>query len=163
MRQSDTSPTERVPSNPVRPVLGKQAEVLPPVKDRYKRTVARIKCSGVDANTEQVKRGMAWVYRRYSKDHNLYVMQHDAKVVTRGLWADSSPIPSWDHASPRQTRIHRHDLGLSNVCSVIRSGELAQSPHPSLGFLQHRNNLLHSEPFLLHANLLYSKVSFAEN
>ncbi len=39
--------------------FGKQAEIIPQVKDRYKRTVARVKCSGVDANTEQVKRGMA--------------------------------------------------------------------------------------------------------
>jgi hypothetical protein len=38
-----------------------------------------------------------------------------------------------------------------------------QSPwlyqHPRLGFLQYRNNLLHSNPFLLHAKLLYSRVS----
>lgn len=76
--------------------FGKQPEVIAQVKDRYKRTVARIKCSGVDANTEQVRLGMAWVYPRYAKDHNLYIVQRDAKSAKRGLWADSSPIPPWE-------------------------------------------------------------------
>lgn len=29
-------------------------------KDRYGRTLARVYCDGIDANTEQVRRGMAW-------------------------------------------------------------------------------------------------------
>jgi endonuclease YncB( thermonuclease family) len=44
---------------------------------------------------EQVNRGMAWVYRRYAKDHDLYVLEHGAKAGKRGLWADSSPTPPW--------------------------------------------------------------------
>ena len=75
--------------------FGKEAEITPRVKDRYQRIVARVKCAGVDANAEQVNRGMAWVYRRYAKDHDLYVLEHGAKVEKRGLWADSSPTPPW--------------------------------------------------------------------
>jgi endonuclease YncB( thermonuclease family) len=75
--------------------FGKEAEIAPRVKDRYQRIVARVKCDGVDANAEQVNRGMAWVYRRYAKDHDLYVLEHGAKVEKRGLWADSSPTPPW--------------------------------------------------------------------
>ena len=75
--------------------FGKEAEVSPRVKDRYQRIVARVKCGGVDANAEQVNRGMAWVYRRYAKDHDLYVLEHGAKAEKRGLWADSSPTPPW--------------------------------------------------------------------
>ena len=75
--------------------FGKEAEVSPRVKDRYQRIVARVKCAGVDVNAEQVNRGMAWVYRRYAKDHDLYVLEHGAKVEKRGLWADSSPTPPW--------------------------------------------------------------------
>lgn len=41
---------------------GKQVETVPLHKDRYQRTVARIKCSGVDVNIEQLKHGMARVY-----------------------------------------------------------------------------------------------------
>jgi endonuclease YncB( thermonuclease family) len=39
--------------------FGKQAEIIPQVIDRYKRTVAKVKYEGVDANAEQVSRGMA--------------------------------------------------------------------------------------------------------
>jgi endonuclease YncB( thermonuclease family) len=73
--------------------FGKQAEVVPRAIDRYKRTVARVKCADVDANAEQVNRGMAWVYRKYAKDNYLYVLQHEAKSAERGLWSDPSPIP----------------------------------------------------------------------
>jgi endonuclease YncB( thermonuclease family) len=75
--------------------FGKEAEVIPRTVDRYKRTIALVKCAGLDANAEQVNRGMAWVYRRYAKDHGLYVLEHGAKVGKRGLWADSSPTPPW--------------------------------------------------------------------
>jgi len=57
--------------------------------------VARVKCDGVDANAEQVNRGMAWVYRRYARDHDLFVLEHGAKVGKRGLWTDPSPTPPW--------------------------------------------------------------------
>ncbi|WON72891.1 thermonuclease family protein [Nitrosospira sp. Is2] len=75
--------------------FGKEAEISSRVKDRYQRIVARVKCAGVDANAEQVSRGMAWVYRRYAKDHDLYVLEHVAKVEKLGLWAGSSPTPPW--------------------------------------------------------------------
>ena len=84
----------------------KEAEVTPFVKDRYQRIVARVKCAGVDVNAEQVNRRMAWVYRKYAKDHNLYVLQHDAKVAKRGLWGDPGPTPPWEwRKSTRHTVI----------------------------------------------------------
>jgi endonuclease YncB( thermonuclease family) len=73
--------------------FGKQAEVVPRAIDLYKRTVARVKCAGIDANAQQVNRGMAWVYRKYAKDNNLYVLQHEARAAERGLWSGRSPIP----------------------------------------------------------------------
>jgi endonuclease YncB( thermonuclease family) len=65
--------------------FGTQAEIISQVKDHHKRTVARVKCSGVDVNKEQVTRGMAWVYPQYAKDQNLYILQDDAKLARRGL------------------------------------------------------------------------------
>ena len=58
--------------------------------------LAKVKCAGVDANAEQVKRGMAWVYRQYARDQNLYILEHDAKAERRGLWIDISPTPPWE-------------------------------------------------------------------
>ena len=40
-------------------------------KDRYGRVLGRVDCGGVDANAEQVRRGMAWVYDRYATDRPL--------------------------------------------------------------------------------------------
>jgi len=65
-------------------------------KDRYGRTLARVTCDGVDANAEQVKRGMAWVYDRYVTDRGLYSFQDEAKAARRGLWVDAQPIPPWE-------------------------------------------------------------------
>jgi endonuclease YncB( thermonuclease family) len=76
--------------------FGKQAKVIPRVKDQYGRTVARISCDVVDANSEQVSRGMAWVYRKYARDHNLFIFEQEAKRFKRGLWAGKSPTPPWD-------------------------------------------------------------------
>lgn len=65
-------------------------------KDRYGRTLARVYCDGVDANAEQVRRGMAWVYERYAqKNSPLYRMQAEANAARRGLWADTEPVPPW--------------------------------------------------------------------
>jgi endonuclease YncB( thermonuclease family) len=64
--------------------------------DRYKRTIARVHCNGVDANAEQVRRGMAWVYDRYVTDHSLYELQREAQEAKRGLWADKEPVRPWE-------------------------------------------------------------------
>jgi len=61
-------------------------------EDRFGRTLARIKCAGVDANTEQVRRGWAWVFTRYApQDSPLFAIQEDARRARRGLWADALP------------------------------------------------------------------------
>jgi hypothetical protein len=39
---------------------------------------------------------MAWVYRKYAKDHSLYLLQQDAKVAGRGLCSEPSPMPPWE-------------------------------------------------------------------
>jgi endonuclease YncB( thermonuclease family) len=66
-------------------------------KDRYGRTLARVYCDGVDANAEQVRRGMAWVFDRYARrDSPLYAVQNEARAARRGLWGDSAPVPPWE-------------------------------------------------------------------
>lgn len=63
--------------------------------DRYGRTVARVTCNDVDANAEQIRRGMAWVYTRYAKDPTLPILEAEARAAARGLWSDPSPTPPW--------------------------------------------------------------------
>ena len=77
--------------------LQKKAKIKPQTRDRYGRTVARVICDGVDANEEQVKRGMAWVYDKYVRDQSLYSIQDKARVSKKGLWADNEPIKPWEY------------------------------------------------------------------
>ena len=86
--------------------FGKLADVIPQAKDRYKRLVARIKCDGIDANTEQVSSGMAWVYPQYARDHNLYTAQDEARAAKRGLWSEPGAIPPWEFRKSRNVRSH---------------------------------------------------------
>ena len=79
--------------------------MTPRVIDRYKRTVAHIKCAGVDVNAEQVDRGMAWVYRRYARNHNLYILERNARVAKRGLWADPNPTAPWEWRNHRKQNV----------------------------------------------------------
>jgi endonuclease YncB( thermonuclease family) len=73
------------------------ARVIEKGVDRYGRTIGWIMCDGVDANTEQVKRGMAWVFVRYAAPNSpLYGLQGEARGSRRGLWADPQPIAPWE-------------------------------------------------------------------
>jgi len=74
-------------------------------KDRYQRTLARVYCDEVDANSEQVRRGMAWIFTRYaSKDSPLYAVEAEARTARRGLWADAEPVPPWEWRRSKAAR-----------------------------------------------------------
>jgi endonuclease YncB( thermonuclease family) len=83
-------------------VYGKQVEVDWSKKDRYGRTVGKVIVDGIDANLEQIKRGMAWFYAKYqneqsARDRQEYAgAQNYAEKNRLGLWADRSPISPWD-------------------------------------------------------------------
>jgi endonuclease YncB( thermonuclease family) len=74
---------------------GQAATVRSSGRDKYGRTLGRVECQGIDANTEQVRRGMAWVYDRYVTDRSLYALQNEARAAHLGLWADKEPTAPW--------------------------------------------------------------------
>jgi endonuclease YncB( thermonuclease family) len=74
---------------------GQPATVRSTGRDKYGRTLGRVDCAGVDANAEQVRRGMAWVYDRYVTDRSLYALQNEARAAHTGLWADQEPTAPW--------------------------------------------------------------------
>ena len=71
-------------------------------QDRYGRTLARVYCAGTDANREQIRRGMAWVFDRYVTDRSLYADQDEARAAKRGLWSDAHSIPPWEWRAERR-------------------------------------------------------------
>jgi len=77
-------------------VFGKQVLVKVTGHDRYKRTLGRIICGGLDVNLQMVKRGLAWRYDKYSKEAALGAAQAEARTAARGLWSDPHPVPPWE-------------------------------------------------------------------
>ena len=76
--------------------FNKSVVVMDGGTDRYKRTLGRLICDGVDANAEQVKRGMAWAYRKYLTDNSIISLEDTAKINKIGLWVDENPTPPWE-------------------------------------------------------------------
>lgn len=74
---------------------GTDATYEPRSIDRNKRTVALVYCNGIEANTEQVKRGFAWVYTKYNIDAALPALEQVARSAKVGLWNDDNPIAPW--------------------------------------------------------------------
>lgn len=74
----------------------KQATLQVQDVDRYGRTVAVVVCDGIEANREQVARGLAWTYVKYNKDLTLPAIQESAREAKLGLWRDQQPVPPWE-------------------------------------------------------------------
>ena len=83
-------------------VFGKNV-VLDCVKvDRYRRDVCVVLVGGRDANLAQVEAGMAWWYRKYSREQTAQqrvdyeAAEGRARAARAGLWVDPYPVPPWE-------------------------------------------------------------------
>jgi endonuclease YncB( thermonuclease family) len=90
----------------------KAATLSPTGTDRYGRMLATVSCGGINANREQVRRGLAWVYARYARpDSPLYAEERDARAHHRGLWQQKvGQVPPWTW---RREHGRRHNAGPS--------------------------------------------------
>jgi endonuclease YncB( thermonuclease family) len=75
--------------------LGQPARVVERSKTSNGWTLGHVTCGNVDANTEQVRRGMAWVAVKAPKRSPLSALQEEARVQHIGLWSDPYPTPPW--------------------------------------------------------------------
>lgn len=64
--------------------------------DRNGRPIVTMTVGSLDVSAEQVRRGMAWVYRAYSMDPDLLRLEASAREAKVGLWADPAPVPPWE-------------------------------------------------------------------
>lgn len=65
--------------------------------DAYKRAIGKLKCAEVDANVEQVRRGMAWVRSGIILPNSpLPEAEANARLRGIGLWAGDKPEPPWE-------------------------------------------------------------------
>lgn len=74
--------------------------------DDYRRIVGTVTVAGVDVEAEQIRRGLAWVYRHYSDDARLLALEAEAKAARRGLWTDANPVPPWDWRHGEAGAVH---------------------------------------------------------
>ena len=76
-------------------LFGKEVRVVEQGRDRYGRIIGRVYQGDVDVSAKQIKQGMAWVCRKYTKEAALYQLEDEAKQHRLGLWADAEPTPPW--------------------------------------------------------------------
>lgn len=67
--------------------------------DKYGRSVGIIYLGNKTINEEMVKKGHAWVYRRYcakSECRKWIDLEEKARMDRKGLWNASDPVPPWE-------------------------------------------------------------------
>lgn len=73
-------------------------------RDRYGRIIGTVYFGDVDVNAQMVRQGMAWVYRQYARDAELYELERQARAGKQGLWADPGPVAPWDYRESNRKR-----------------------------------------------------------
>lgn len=81
-----------------RMVFSKNVTIDAAGKDRYGRVIGRVYVDGNDVNAEMVRIGAAWVYRKYSNDNRLLVLEKKAREAGVGIWRlpEAQKIPPWE-------------------------------------------------------------------
>lgn len=103
-----------------------EATVEPVATDRWRRTVGRVTCDGVDAGSHLVRLGLAWTYTKYApEDSELHQIEREARDAGVGLWVEPAPTPPWDWRSAqrlaRQWVTPDPSRGLSPGIEISRS------------------------------------------
>lgn len=87
---------------------GRQVQVSYDKTDRYGRLVGKIELEGRDINLEQLRRGLAWHYKKYEaeqspEDRQLYAQaQEQAQAARLGLWRDPGAQAPWDYRQQKR-------------------------------------------------------------
>lgn len=76
--------------------FGQQVTVYGEKYDRNKRLIAVVfNNKKQNVNQEMLKQGMAWHFKRYSKDITYANLEANARKNRIGLWHDLNPIAPW--------------------------------------------------------------------
>lgn len=94
-------------------VFNREVKVVGDKRDRYGRTIAKVMVAKAgclsadcpkteDAGLRQIEAGLAWWYRKYSKEQSpqdrtdYEVAESRAKTQAIGLWSVQDPEPPWE-------------------------------------------------------------------
>lgn len=77
--------------------FGQMVEIIWSSKDRNGRYISVVfNENDLNVNQEMVRLGMAWHYKKYSKDNSYAELENTAQNNKVGLWQDPNPIAPWD-------------------------------------------------------------------
>ncbi len=108
-------------------IAGKEVKVVYAGEDQYGRLLGYVETSEKLVNLEQVKNGMAWVYREYCDNCEYYHAEKYARDNHLGLWAQSDPVPPWEYRnSPENSQGLNYDYLYNDTCSA----EYVTEPNP---------------------------------
>lgn len=88
-------------------VFGKEVTLHGHGQDRYGRTLAGVSVGKVNVCLSMVRSGMAWHFKRYSKDAGLAAAENAARAAKVGLWADPAPVPPWTWRAEKSVRVKK--------------------------------------------------------
>jgi len=77
-------------------VFKKDVEIKSTDTDRYGRTIAWVYIGEKCVNEEILKAGLAWHYKKYSKERYLADLEDQARERKIGLWSDPHCMPPWE-------------------------------------------------------------------
>ncbi len=76
--------------------------------DRNGRLIAElILPNGVNVNKTLVKMGLAWHFKKYSKDDSYAKLEIAARNKKVGLWKEKNPISPWDWRKSRKSALKK--------------------------------------------------------
>jgi len=77
-------------------VFNKEVTLLITGRDRNKRIIATVYCSGENINLAMIQNGYAWHYKKYSTDTVYAKAEQQARLALKGLWRMDHPVAPWD-------------------------------------------------------------------
>jgi len=122
--------------------FNEQVDVSVETVDRYRRTVGYVTVHGANVNAELVRQGMAWVYRKYTKDQRLYELESEAKNSKRGLWSSEEPIAPWEWRKGKRTVSTNPSTVKGTIIGNTRSKVYHLSNCPSYRAVSEKNRVL---------------------
>lgn len=81
-------------------LLNKSIQLKAHNKDLYGRMIGEVYLNGLNLNQYLVQMGHCWVYM--SKDENLIDLEHQARSLKVGLWAEEKPVPPWEYRKSKR-------------------------------------------------------------
>jgi len=105
---------------------GKVVTIWPTDTDRYGRTIAFVFVGSKDLNKELLKAGLAWHYKKYSRDPELAKLEFEAKSKKVGLWKEPNQIAPWEWRKNKRSDKRKYEFS-GGISSIIEQKKTCNS------------------------------------